>query len=522
MSWTLGRHPTWAIAVLITVLVTTDGSAITYGDRDSRQQHVDEVAPSPRADGAGGRAGPTGEPCLGVAVATGDNPHHVLRMHPPGTTYCFEPGVHRLRRPLRPQRGDTIAGEPGAVLNGSRVLTGWKAGVQGWTAPAFLPSNPSNDGPCLATSPFCGRAEEVFLQDRRLVRVASPERVTPDTFYADDAEGSITIGTDPRGLLVEQAVASGLVASARDRVTVRDLVLEKAANGAQVAAVDSRQDFPRSARGWRVLHNDVRLNHGVGVGIGSRGRVRGNLIHDQGQLGVSAWGTHVRLVDNEIAYNGWAGYDPEWEAGGIKAWMTVSAVISGNHVHHNQGPGVWSDGGCDRTEYTHNVITDNWMAGIQHEISYDALIAHNEILRNGSVHKGWAWEAGIQIQSSGGNELIEVRRNVVADNTHGIVVLDSSDRRLEDPHPAGPHIVQNVLVHDNVVVMGPGQWTGVVHDWGGHGVFRRGLRFRGNTYHVDSREQRSFAWEDELLTWDEWRAPGVGHDKGGELLVVGP
>ena len=131
-------------------------------------------------------------------------------------------------------------------------------------------------------------------------------------------------------------------------------------------------------------------------------------------------------LDNEIAHNGVAGYDPEWEAGGVKSWMTASAVIAGNHVHHNRGPGLWSDGGCDGTVYRRNVITDNWVAGIQHEISYDALIARNRVLRNGAAHKGWAWEAGIQIQSSGGRGLIEVRRNVVAGNTHGIVVIDSS------------------------------------------------------------------------------------------------
>lgn len=34
-------------------------------------------------------------------------------------------------------------------------------------------------------------------------------------------------------------------------------------------------------------------------------------------------------------------------------------------------------------------IADNWSAGIQHEISYDATIRHNEISENGRRQRGW-------------------------------------------------------------------------------------------------------------------------------------
>lgn len=450
-----------------------------------------------------------------MVIRPTDNPYHVMRAHRAGATFCLGKGEHRVPRPLRPQAGDTIAGQPGAVLNGSRILRGWKRGPHGWTARGFLPSHPSDHGECLRSAPSCTFNEDVFVNDRRLVRARSGKHVPPGMFYADYKRHTITVGSDPHGKLVEQAVAPSLISSGRNGVTVRNLVIEKAANDAQVAAVDSRRVFPRAGTGWRVVHNDVRLNHGVGVGVGGHGRVQDNLIRRQGQLGISAWGVGAQILRNEIADNGIAGFDPEWEAGGVKAWMTRSAVLEDNYVHDNRGPGLWSDGGCDGTVYRHNLITSNWGAGIQHEISYDALIVRNRIRHNGLRHKGWAWEAGIQIQSSGGRRLIEVRHNIVSGNANGIAVLDSSDRRREVPHPRGPHVVQNVLIHDNVVTMHPGQWSGLFHDWGGHSVFRRGIRFVANHYRLDSRRQKSFGWKDELLTWAQWHRGG--HDAGGSL-----
>ena len=49
-------------------------------------------------------------------------------------------------------------------------------------------------------------------------------------------------------------------------------------------------------------------------------------------------------------------------------------------------------------------------------------------LGNGRSHKGWAWEAGIQIQSSGGAQLIDIAYNVVENNANGITLIDSGGR----------------------------------------------------------------------------------------------
>jgi len=448
----------------------------------------------------------------------------VLDAHPPGTTYCLAAGVHRVTAPVEPERGDSIVGRPGAVLSGSQVLTGWSRRGRLWTATAYLPETPGHNGECLPAVPTCGQTHDVFLDGRRLRRVSVAAAVTQGAVYADYEANTVTVADDPRAHVVEQAVAPGLVRATVDDVTVANLVLEQAANEAQTGAVENRQLEPyRTGSGWRLLDNEVRLNHGVGLGFADATTVRRNNVHHQGQLGLGVWGESSTVQGNEISFNGGAGYSWSWEAGGAKLWTTRAVRLVGNHVHHNMGPGLWADGGNIDTTYVRNVIADNWGAGIQHEISYDARIVHNEVSGNGRRHKGWAWEAGIQVQSSGGTRRIEVAHNLVTGNANGITLIDSGDRREERPAPHGPHVVQNVWVHHNTVTMRAGQTTGAVDDTGDAAIYRsNGNRFFANTYYLDSLTETHFTWAGDDLGWDRWRGLGNGLDLHGRASLARP
>ncbi len=472
--------------------------------------------------GPSGPVGPTERACTGVPIALGNPVQRVIDSHPAGSTFCLAPGVHRVSAPVRPRAGDALVGLRGAVLSGSRVLTDWRPNGALWSARGTLPPQPGTHEFCLETEPSCGRTEDVFLDKQRLRRVDSVSAVVPGTVHADYPTSTITLADDPRSRLVEQAVAKSLVQSTVDDVTVANLVLEQAANDAQVGAVESRQvSPPGQGSGWRVVNNEVRLNHGVGIGFGGASTVTGNLIHHQGQLGFGVWGTGSVVSDNEVSFNGTAGYSPDWEAGGSKLWMTTGVTLARNHVHDNLGPGLWSDGGNIDTTYEYNTIIDNWGAGIQHEISYDAVIRFNEVTGNGRRHKGWKWDAGIQIQSSGGSRGIEVARNMVTGNANGITLLDSGMRDTdEDPAPHGPHLVQNVWVHDNVVTMGPGEFTGAVEDTGRPDIFTgNGNRFEANVYRLPSLDSVNFSWHDLDLDWAGWR--GSGNDLTGRAEPAG-
>lgn len=467
----------------------------------------------PITAGLTGPVGPIPRSCDGIAVEPSDDLHQVMDARPPGTTYCLSPGTYRIEEPLRPKEGDALIGHQGTVISGSKMLTGWRKTDRGWSTQGFLPAEPGSNGECLESVPTCAYAEDVFVDKQRLTRVESPTAVTAGTVYADYGTNTITIGDDPRLRLVEQAVAPSLISSTAANVTVANLALEQAANEAQVGAVESREPNG-SGSGWRIAHNEVRLNHGVGLGVADGAVVTANSIHHQGQLGFGAWGAGATISGNEISFNGGAGYSSDWEAGGSKMWHTYRLTITRNDVHDNHGPGLWADGGNIHTEYAANRITGNWGAGIQHEISYDATIRDNEISGNGRRPKGWAWGAGIQIQSSGGTQLIEIAGNVVSDNANGIVLIDSGDRADESPAPYGPHVVRNVWVHDNRVTMSAGQSTGAFQDTGDTAIFTANHnRFETNTYDVPSRGDPQFSWNDAELTWSQWRA--LGNDADG-------
>lgn len=479
--------------------------------------------PPARVAGLTGPVGPVARACHGVSVRPSDDLQAVIGAHPAGTTFCLTAGTHRVREPLVPRTGDALVGHLGAVISGSRVLTGWRRDGRAWSTTGFLPDGPGTSGYCLPSAPTCTYTHDVFLDGRRLDPVRSRSAVTRGTVHADYRRNTITIGENPLGRLLEQAVAPGLVHATVDDVTVANLVLEHAANPAQVGTVENRHVDPYSPEagsGWRIVNNEVRSNHGVGIGFGGHSTVAGNSIHHQGQLGLGAWGSGSLITNNEIFLNGVAGYSPEWEAGGSKMWLTSDLTISHNDVHDNLGPGLWADGGNIDVRYAYNKITDNWRAGIQHEISYDATIEHNVISGNGRRPRGWAWDAGIQIQSSGGTGLIEIAHNVVERNANGITLIDSGDREREKPMPHGPHVVRNVWIHHNEITMVGRQTTGAVEDSGDPTVYTGNNRFDANTYYLDSLSAPHFTWAGEDVGWSRWRGIG-GNDLVGRAVLIG-
>ncbi len=458
---------------------------------------------SPRS--VSGVASVTPSDCDGTRVRPGDDLQAVLDRQGEGAAFCFSAGTYRLTAPLRPRAGQQLVAEPGAVLDGAQVVDGWRRGGDAWSAQGHLPADPRAHGECVAGYDGCRHAEAVFRDGRQLWRVDSRDEVAPGRFYEDYGSNTIWIADDPDGHVVEVARAEGAVTGEVPEVLVEGFAIQKFANPAQQGAVQA------AGRDWRIRRNDVRLNHGHGVNAYG-GQVVGNHLHHNGQLGLGGSGGGQLVAGNEIDHNNTAGFSALWEAGGAKWGISEHLTVRDNSVHHNRGPGLWTDINCLHVLYERNTVYANASHGIFHEISYDAVIRDNRVTDNGRTDPlpGWGG-AGIRVAASPN---VEIYRNVLAGNENAIILLQQV--RDDWPSPIGRHELHDVDVHDNDVTISR-NLTGMVNDTGDDAVYDRNNRFRGNTYRLASPGGRFFTWRGERLDQAAWTRR-FGHDTTGSFL----
>lgn len=443
-----------------------------------------------------------------VTLNPGDDVRSVVDANPPGTTYRFKAGLYREVR-ISPKAGDIYEGEPGSILSGARLLTGWVANGATWHVGGQTQEGQVH-GVCRASRPRCNRPEDLFVDGRPLLHVDALSKVTASSYFFDYDADRIHVGQDPAGKVVEVSTTRIAFAPAADGVTIKGLVIEKYAIPAQMGAVGGQR--PRS--GWVIEGNTIRWNHGTGVKVGADSVLRNNRIHHNGQQGFSGGARNIRIEGNEVAYNLWNGTDPSWEGGGGKVALADGYVARNNWVHHNAGRGLWTDIDNRNVLYQYNTVVDNALDGIAHEISYSARIESNIIARNGLAFDVWLWGSGILIQNASDVEVTGNHVEVAAAGGNGIGVVEQS----RGSGMLGPWVSRNVRVHGNVVVhKGSRGRSGAGQDHGAAELFSEesGLRFDRNSYHVPHVGRDHFAWNGTTLTFPRFRS--AGQEAGGRI-----
>ena len=250
--------------------------------------------------------------------------------------------------------GQRFYGEGQTVLNGSRLLTGFRREGRYWVANSQLQRVPKH-GECLPSAPACNQPEALFIDDRPLTKVleqgCAGEQRSSTSIMPAARSISPTIRRTARSRRRSRHLPSKAL---RPTCLISNVTVEKYASAAQKGAIHARE----GAR-WTVENCEVRFNSGAGISVGTGSRVRNCDIHHNGQIGIEGNGRDIRIEGNHIWSNNIYGFDPAWEAGGVKIAESDGVTFRGNHVHDNDGPGLWCDIECRNVVYEENLVENN-------------------------------------------------------------------------------------------------------------------------------------------------------------------
>jgi len=442
-----------------------------------------------------------------ITVRPGQNIQQAVDHAPEGTRFLFTPGIYR-QQTIVPKSRQEFIGQDGVVLSGAMVLTAW-TNVSGLWQTDGLPAPLDFHGDCEDDRALCNRREDLFVNGRVYQRSPSRPGLGSGQWYYEN--GRAWLADDPTGQLVELSVTPVAFTGAAQDVVLEHLIVEKYASDAQEGAI-----FIDDARGWLLSNVIARWNHGAGLSFGPETEVQGGSYSNNGQIGIAGSGGEGSTIEGvEIAYNNYAGYDSDWEAGGTKFWATTALIVRNSCVHHNAGPGLWTDFDNIHTVYEGNTIFLNGKDGIKHEISYDATIRDNVVAANGYSKDYWLWGSQILIQNSSN---VKVYRNFVeiaADFGNGIGIVHQ-DRR-EETH--APWRAASNSIHDNTIVhLGSHGENGVVTDTDDSSFWAQAdNRFDLNSYVVADGEGEYWTSNDMDASWDNVQE--LGFERNGNLIV---
>ena len=438
-----------------------------------------------------------------VTLNPGDDIQAAVDAHPPGTMYVLQSGTYRMQS-IVPKTGDVFDGQGAAVLNGSRLLTAFERMGNMWVA-----SDQTQNGyvlkarQCQHGFPRCSRPEDLFVNDEPLRHVDSVYDVTPGKWYFDYRNNKVYLADDPAGKTVEIGVTPRAFGGEASNVIVRNLTVEKYA--APISAIDTEY-----GNAWIVENNLVRLNHTVAVNAGPNSKILRNKLVNNGQQGFAGGGNNFLFEGNEIANNNYAGVDFEWEAGGGKVTESrKGAVIRGNCVHGNDGPGIWADENVRDLIIENNVVFGNSANGIMYEISYDGVIRNNIVADNGKKVFRWFWGPQILVSGSSNVQVYGNRIDVPADYGNAITIVAQN----RSPHPAA---ADNQLFNNTIIMRGTKARVGAATDVSAYAItIATKNRMRQNEYHVANLTTAFWHWNNQDLSW--LQITGEGQEGGSTI-----
>lgn len=435
---------------------------------------------------------------MSITIQAGTPIQSVVDANPAGSTYVLAAGIHRGHT-VTPKDGDTFVGGGGSVMTGAVPVTSWMQQGALWTATVAGPKMGTGyQGQAFMRKGYeaCWLPEDLFLDDKPLRRVADAASVVAGAWSYDYATGLVTIADSPMGHQMEMSTTQIAFTGTAKGVILEGLTIQRYACPAQLAAIEAT-----NGSGWTIHRCTVQQNHARGISNAEGLRVENCTIRANGELGIGGAGDHLRVCNCIISGNGWAGYSYYWGSGGIKLALAFDVIISRCLVSDNIGPGIWTDLNVHNVEIEHCRTSGNLVAGINLELTRDAWVHDNVIFDDGYNPDGTVaiYGAGIYVYNS---DQAVIERNDVLGCMNGII------GRVEDRgnDPVGnPYLLRSVIVDGNTVYQPGGTAGGIVAAAGYESAFSsQGNRFSGNDFVIPT-QSAAFAWNGEILTWEQWK-----------------
>ncbi len=444
-----------------------------------------------------------------VQLHPGDNVQQKVAAQPVGTSFYFNPGTYN-NQSIVPKDGDTFQAASGTVLNGSRNLSGSFIQNNGlWYAYDADPEAPTN-GICDSTHPGCIYPEELYLNDVQLRHVTSSSNLQPGSWFFDYGNHQVVMADNPSGQKVEVSLTPSAFSGSAANVSISGMRVEKYANPIQFGAIGGQYAGP----GWIITNVEVRLNHGSGVQVGSSSQVLNSYLHNNGSIGVGTAGTtNVLVQHNELSFNNSSGFAHDFESGGGKFSRTTGLVVRNNYAHDNYGPGFWTDTDNQNTLYEDNFFFNNQDSGIEHELSFSAVIRNNVFSNNGITKFVWLWGCQFTVQNSQNVEAYGNTINVADGYGNGMGIINQN----RGSGQYGPYVSQNNYIHDNDVTFQPGSTglTGFAADYNQAWFFSSANNlYNSNHYHLSNVASPIFQGNGSL-TWAQFQ--GIGQESSGSI-----
>ncbi len=465
-----------------------------------------------------------------VLLSPRNNIQNAVNANPAGTTFILQRGVYRNNGVVSLRNGDRFIGQPGAILNGSKVLTSWTRvsinGIFYWTRAGGTPQGNPNCtftfACCESGYPRCMFPQDLYVNNIHYRLVASLAKVVAGrTWYWDFSgtdggiKNNIYLAADenPNSNTVELGKVTYAFKGIAANITIQNLTIEKYAVPIQKGAIDV------SGLNWLIQDNEVRLNHGEGISahIGADNiQVLGNNVHNNGEMGISVGGADGGLFDsNEIAKNNTDRVSTNFEGGGTK--FTGSYImISNNVAHDNYGVGLFTDTSGTYNTYDSNTSYHNYAGGIRYEISRYGTITNNTVYGNYGKNPGIVYTGSDHGRISG---------NTVIDNGYGTIEVWNTLGTVRSIYPV--YQVTDTQVTNNTIYIPTTAHEGVAVGFQDFGtplqprVFSDPTNFFDyNIYQFQSLGRPIWHWGETsnvyaAISWATWRADG--QDPNGTL-----